>query len=44
MVHIFQMLITQMEITLRYDNAIQTPIGTGLGTAVTRAAGTVVTG
>jgi len=33
-----------INLTLRYDNAIQTPIGTGLGTAVTRAAGTVVTG
>ena len=33
-----------IKLTLRYDNAIQTPIGTGLGTAVTRAAGTVVTG
>ena len=33
-----------INLTLRYDNAIQTPIGTGLGTAVTRALGTVVTG
>ena len=33
-----------ISLTLRYDNAIQTPIGTGLGTAVTRALGTVVTG
>ena len=33
-----------IKLTLRYDNAIQTPIGTGLGTAVTRAVGTVVTG
>jgi hypothetical protein len=33
-----------IKLTLRYDNAIQTPIGTGLGTAVTRALGTVVTG
>jgi hypothetical protein len=26
-------------LTIRYDNAIQTPIGTGLGTAVGRIAG-----
>lgn len=31
-------------LTIRYDNAIQTPLGTGIGTAVTRTLGTVVTG
>jgi hypothetical protein len=31
-------------LTIRYDNAIQTPIGTGLGTAVGRTLGTVITG
>lgn len=29
---------------LRYDNAIQTPLGTGVGTAVARTLGTVITG
>ena len=29
---------------LRYDNAIQTPQGTGIGTAVTRTLGTLATG
>jgi hypothetical protein len=29
---------------LRYDNAIQTPQGTGIGTAVTRTIGTLATG
>jgi len=33
-----------INLTLRYVNAIQTPIGTGLGTAVKIALGTVVTG
>ena len=31
-------------LTIRYDNAIQTPQGTGLGTAVGRALGTAATG
>ncbi len=31
-------------LTIRYDNAIQTPQGTGLGTAVGRAIGTAATG
>lgn len=31
-------------LTIRFDNAIQTPIGTGIGTEVARAAGTVITG
>ena len=31
-------------LTIRYDNAIQTPIGTGLGTAVGRTLGTTITG
>ena len=29
---------------LRYDNAIQTPQGTGIGTAVTRTVSTLATG
>ena len=29
---------------IRYDNAIQTPTGTGIGTAVTRTIGTLSTG
>ena len=29
---------------IRYDNAVQTPEGTGVGSAITRSAGTVVTG
>ena len=31
-------------LTLRYDNALQTPVGTGLGTPVTRTSGFSVTG
>ena len=31
-------------LTLQYDNAIQTPSGTGIGTAVGRTVGTLVTG
>lgn len=31
-------------LTLRYDNAIQTPIGTGVGTSVARLVGTTITG
>jgi hypothetical protein len=31
-------------LTIRFDNALQTPIGSGLGTAVGRALGEVVTG
>lgn len=34
----------QIALTIRYDNAIQTPVGTGLGTAVGRALGTLTTG
>lgn len=30
--------------TIKYDNAIQTPVGSGVGATVTRALGTVVTG
>jgi len=29
---------------VRYDNAVQTPTGTGIGTAVTRTIGTLATG
>lgn len=31
-------------LTIQYDNAIQSPIGTGVGTAVGRSAGSLVTG
>ena len=31
-------------LTIRYDNAIQTPIGTGIGSTVARTIGTTVTG
>lgn len=31
-------------LTIMYDNAIQSPIGTGVGTAVARTLGTVITG
>jgi hypothetical protein len=31
-------------LTIRYDNAIQTPIGTGIGSTVARTLGTTVTG
>ena len=31
-------------LTIRYDNAIQTPSGTGIGTAVGRTLGTTITG
>ena len=30
--------------TIKFDNALQVPLGTGIGAAVTRALGTVVTG
>lgn len=31
-------------LTIRFDNAIQTPIGTGIGSEVARAVGTTITG
>jgi hypothetical protein len=31
-------------LTIRYDNAIQTPVGTGIGSAVARTIGTTITG
>lgn len=34
----------QIALTIRYDNAIQSPQGTGVGTAVGRGLGTLVTG
>lgn len=34
----------QIAMTIRYDNALQTPLGTGLGTTVARTLGTVITG
>jgi len=34
----------QIAMTIRYDNALQTPIGSGLGTTVARTLGTVITG
>jgi hypothetical protein len=33
-----------ISMTLRYDNALQVPIGTGIGSAVTRTRGSAVTG
>lgn len=36
--------VLKIAITLRYDNAIQSPVGTGVGTAVGRAAGALATG
>ena len=33
-----------VQLTIRYDNAIQTPGGTGIGTAVGRTLGTTITG
>jgi hypothetical protein len=33
-----------IQLTIRYDNAIQTPIGTGIGSAVARTIGTTITG
>jgi hypothetical protein len=34
----------QIALTVRFDNAIQTPNGTGIGTAVGRTLGTLITG
>lgn len=34
----------QIALTLRFDNAVQTPGGTGVGTAVGRTLGTLITG
>ena len=31
-------------LTIRFDNAVQTPVGTGIGTAVARSVGTTITG
>jgi len=31
-------------LTIRFDNAIQTPIGTGVGASVTRGTGVTITG
>jgi hypothetical protein len=33
-----------IQMTIKFDNAVQTPVGTGVGATVTRALGTVVTG
>jgi len=33
-----------ISLTIKYDNAVQTPDGSGVGAAVTRGVGTVVTG
>jgi len=33
-----------IQLTIRYDNATQTPLGSGIGGAVTRTLGTVITG
>jgi hypothetical protein len=34
----------QITLNIQYDNAIQSPVGTGVGTAVGRTAGSIVTG
>jgi hypothetical protein len=31
-------------LTIRYDNAIQTPVGTGVGSVVARTLGSTITG
>jgi hypothetical protein len=36
--------VMTVALTIRYDNAIQTPNGTGIGTAVGRTLGTTITG
>jgi hypothetical protein len=36
--------IVTITCAIRYDNAIQSPVGTGVGTAVGRSLGTFVTG
>ena len=33
-----------IQLTIRYDNALQTPLGGGIGSAVARTLGTVITG
>ena len=33
-----------ISLTIRYDNALQVPLGTGIGATVTRTLGTVITG
>jgi len=33
-----------IDLTIRYDNAIQTPLGTGVGSTITRTVGTTITG
>ena len=33
-----------VQLTIRYDNAIQTPVGSGVGGAITRTTGTTITG
>ena len=33
-----------IQMTIKYDNAVQTPMGSGIGATVTRTLGTVVTG
>jgi hypothetical protein len=34
----------QIALTMRFDNAVQTPTGTGIGTAVGRTLGTMISG
>jgi hypothetical protein len=34
----------KIALTLKYDNAIQSPLGTGVGTAVGRTLGSLATG
>ena len=36
--------VVTIQMTIKYDNAVQTPMGAGIGATVTRTLGTVVTG
>ena len=34
----------QIALTIKFDNAVQTPTGTGIGTTVARTVGSLITG
>ncbi len=36
--------VVTVDLTIKYDNATQSPIGTGIGSAVARRLGTTITG
>ena len=36
--------VATISLTIKYDNALQTPIGTGVGTAIARTIGSTITG